>query len=593
MLKSIIFIIALFLFNSCTVSHTEQDITSDIQFVKSLKRSTSSKSIAAIDSILNNGNINAKQEALLFFKKGKLLAVLQKDKEAISNFNKALAYFQEQHNKPYIAEIYWHLGSENAFLSNKVEATSYLVKAQELNKNNDKKLEANIYISMAHVQYLYKDFIKSIAYSNKAIAIQEKEKDTLGLAATYNNLAVVYKNIGEFNNALNFNKKSLELNILLDDKGAIAKSYNNIGVVSEEMGNYNDAISYYKKAIGLNNEIGSANTNPLKNLASLFFYIHKIEQSKKIYLNALSILKKHSDIKKEKDIYNELLHIALKEKDFQNSLLYQKKRDSLYLLQKEKENIENAKLAENQYKLIAKENDLLKAKSANRKNIFVFAVILLFLFIFWQAQHKNKKLKDEKNRIFLEQKVLRSQMNPHFIFNALSAIQNSLLDNEPIKSASYLSRFAKLVRQNFDFIDKKKIVLAEEIDALINYMETQKMRYHDKFDYEINTSADIDVNTVEIPPLLLQPFVENAIEHGFKRIDEIGKLTINIFRKQNTICFEIKDNGIGFEKKTKDNRKHAIDIFLKRLELRGFGEEKSFDISSNEKGTTIKFCLKL
>ena len=294
-------------------------------------------------------------------------------------------------------------------------------------------------------------------------------------------------------------------------------------------------------------------------------------------------------------MYDALLQIALKQKDFQNSLKYQEKRDSFYLLQKEKENQENLKLAENQYQLVTKENEFLKEKNTNRRNKFIFTISilsLLFLLIFWQIQNKNKKLKDEKNRLFLEQKVLRSQMNPHFIFNALSAIQNSLLDNEPIKSASYLSRFAKLIRQNFDFIDKRNIVLSEEIDALKNYLETQKMRFQDKFDYEINIYDNIDIHSIEIPPLLLQPFVENAIEHGFKRINETGKISITIYKQQNAICFEIKDNGIGFKKTKKDGKKHAIDIFLKRLKLRGKGEEKSFNITSNNKGTTIKFCLK-
>ncbi|HHH49635.1 MAG TPA: sensor histidine kinase, partial [Saprospiraceae bacterium] len=164
---------------------------------------------------------------------------------------------------------------------------------------------------------------------------------------------------------------------------------------------------------------------------------------------------------------------------------------------------------------------------------------------------------------------------------------------EPLKSASYLSRFAKLIRQNFDFIDKKRIVLSEEIDALENYLETQKMRYNDKFDYVINIFDNVDTHAIEIPPLLLQPFVENAIEHGFKRINETGKLAITIFKQQNSVCFEIKDNGIGFENPKNDNKKHAIDIFLKRLKLRGLDEEKSFKISTTEQGTTVKFCLKL
>ncbi len=596
--SAVVYIMLLFI--ACTFSSTKSDKISSAEYVKSLKKKTTAESIAAIDSVLQVGKINDEIEAQLYFKKGKLLSVLQKDKEAIISFNKALKYFKKKKERAYIAEIYWHLGSENAFLSSKVEATEYLLKAQELNKKlNDKTLEANIDISLAHIKYLYKDYLSAIGYTKEAIAIQEEEKDSLGLSATYNNLAVIYKNIGEFSDAIDYNNKSLKLNILLKDKSAIAKSYNNLGGVSEQMGHYKEAINYYKKAIALNNEIGSVNTSAYRNLANLYLQINDIEQSKEIYLNALDKLKKHTNIKIEKDIYNVLLHIALQQKDFNNSLKYQKKRDSLYLLQKEQENQENLILAEKQYQLVAKENDLLKEKNINRKNIFIFSTILLsllslfFLLLFRYVKNKNKKLKAEKEILNLEQTVLRSQMNPHFIFNALSAIQNSLLDNEPLKSASYLSRFAKLIRQNFDFIDKKGIILAEEIDALKNYMETQKLRYHDKFDYEINIFANVDINSIEIPPLLLQPFVENAIEHGFKRVREKGKLEITIFKQENLICYSIKDNGIGFEEVKNDNKKHATDIFLKRLELRGLDEGKSFKIQTTEQGTNVRFCLKL
>jgi len=183
-------------------------------------------------------------------------------------------------------------------------------------------------------------------------------------------------------------------------------------------------------------------------------------------------------------------------------------------------------------------------------------------------------------------------MNPHFIFNALSAIQNSLMDNEPIKSAGYLSRFAKLIRQNFDFINQKSILLKDEIDALQNYMDTQKLRYQDKFDYEINVFADVDINQVEIPPLLIQPFIENSIEHGFKNKKDKGKITINISKKDMNICYEIIDNGKGYKTLKKDGKIHSIDIVKKRLKLIGNNDEKSIKMETSDKGTNIKFCLK-
>jgi sensor histidine kinase YesM len=123
-------------------------------------------------------------------------------------------------------------------------------------------------------------------------------------------------------------------------------------------------------------------------------------------------------------------------------------------------------------------------------------------------------------------------------------------------------------------------------------METQQLRYDNKFDYEINIHADIDINEVEIPPLLLQPFVENAIEHGFKNLNKKGLLKITFSRGEGTICYEIVDNGKGFDLAYKDGKIHAIDIFKKRLKLLGNNDEKFFEIDSSREGTIIKFCLK-
>jgi LytS/YehU family sensor histidine kinase len=251
-------------------------------------------------------------------------------------------------------------------------------------------------------------------------------------------------------------------------------------------------------------------------------------------------------------------------------------------------------MLENQNKLFQSKKELEQALRINNKNKIIFGVLIslamLLIFTIF-LKNRNTKLINEQDRLRLEQRVLRSQMNPHFIFNALSAIQNSLLDNDPIKSASYLSRFAKLIRQNFDFINQRKILLVEEIDALKNYMDTQKMRFKDKFDYEINVYADVDVNQVEIPPLLLQPLVENAIEHGFKNIKEQGIVTINISRKGSKICYKILDNGSGFLIRKSDKKTHALDIFKKRLKLLNNKDAESFNMDSSDKGTTLTFCL--
>ena len=112
-------------------------------------------------------------------------------------------------------------------------------------------------------------------------------------------------------------------------------------------------------------------------------------------------------------------------------------------------------------------------------------------------KNKNGKLKLKQDKLILEQKVLQSQMNPHFIFNALTSIQKTIFDNDPVKSASYISKFATLIRQNFEFVDKKEIFLSEDLDALKNYIETQQLRFDDKFNYSITIDETIDASYIK------------------------------------------------------------------------------------------------
>lgn len=550
-----------------------------------------------IDSLLALGSFANLEQGVLHLEKGKNFTVQNKFKLAIEEFNLAAPIFKKEKNQKYLALNHFYLGTSYPFIDKKEEGIENLLIALEKARQlEDRKLSSKIFNSLAHVHYLYKDFEKAIDFTKQAAEIQSNPMDTLALSATYNNLAVIYKNTGKLHDAIEYNEKSLELNKLLNNEMAIAKSYNNIGLISEALGEFENAVGLYKKAIQLNEKIDFLNSAPLRNLGNYYLNINNLKEAKSNYSKALAIEEQRDKISLQRELNNVLLTISLKEKDFKNSLVYQKQKDSLYLLEKENENQEKFKLVENQYKLASREKELIQTKDLNKKNKLIFGILssLILLSILFISQ-RNKMIKTElaKEKLVLEQTVLRSQMNPHFIFNVLSAIQNSLLDNNPIQSASYISRFAKLIRQNFDFINQNKITLREELDALRNYMDAQNLRFENKFEYEINVYPQVDIDLMELPPLLLQPFIENSIEHGFKNKKEKGKIELNISKEKNQLKFEVIDNGSGFSKKIKDGKVHAIDVFKKRLALEGKNEEHSFSITSNEIGTTINFLLKI
>jgi ligand-binding sensor domain-containing protein/putative methionine-R-sulfoxide reductase with GAF domain len=149
----------------------------------------------------------------------------------------------------------------------------------------------------------------------------------------------------------------------------------------------------------------------------------------------------------------------------------------------------------------------------------------------------------------VEMQALRAQMNPHFIFNCLNSINRYIVKSDQATASLYLTRFAKLIRLILDNSNSKNVILANELEALRLYIEMEALRFDKKFSYQINVAADINPDGVEVPPLIIQPYVENAIWHGLLHKESGGMLKIDISRASATmICCVIEDNGIGRER---------------------------------------------
>jgi sensor histidine kinase YesM len=170
-------------------------------------------------------------------------------------------------------------------------------------------------------------------------------------------------------------------------------------------------------------------------------------------------------------------------------------------------------------------------------------------------------------------------MNPHFIFNVLGSIQNFMMQNDTRKASDFLSQFASLTRATLNNSAAETISLADEISMLKNYIELEKMRKGDKFDYQIQYDEEMEIDFIQIPPMLIQPFIENAIKHGLKKMESGGFLRIKITDKTDWIEFEIEDNGEGIQEssaKQKDHKSMAMEIFEKRRKLIQQKHKKDF-----------------
>jgi streptogramin lyase len=183
---------------------------------------------------------------------------------------------------------------------------------------------------------------------------------------------------------------------------------------------------------------------------------------------------------------------------------------------------------------------------------------------------EEKKTIQAKKEAELELKALRSQMNPHFMFNSLNSIKNYILQNKPKIAAEYLSNFAHLIRLILQNSRERSISLQEEIETLILYIDLEKLRFDNEFDFQCAIDKGVDVNTVQIPPMILQPYIENAIWHGLMHKKSKGVLTLNILNLESKgIQCIVEDNGVGREKSmaTKDG-------FTKKYKSMGMGITK-------------------
>jgi hypothetical protein len=223
---------------------------------------------------------------------------------------------------------------------------------------------------------------------------------------------------------------------------------------------------------------------------------------------------------------------------------------------------------------------VIKASFWRHPLFFAFILVLVLgLITILIIRRKNIQMKHREldhHLVTLELKALQSMMNPHFIFNSLGSIQNFLLQNKTGEAGLYLSQFARLIRQNMNAINAAMINLDDEVDRLKNYLDLERLRMEDKFEYRIVIDENFDPEDMQIPSMIIQPFVENSIWHGIAALEERGLISIYIsLPDEKSVKVVVEDNGIGIARASayrSNNEKHlslGMEMTRKRLELLG------------------------
>lgn len=248
--------------------------------------------------------------------------------------------------------------------------------------------------------------------------------------------------------------------------------------------------------------------------------------------------------------------------------------------------------------------------------IIIVFVLLGLVFLFYHMRLKEMKERENAKRKVMQQiseletKALQAQMNPHFLFNSLNSIQNYILDNDVDEALEYLNSFSRIIRMTLEFVDKKFIPLSDELIYLEYYVSLEKMRFDNVFSYEVSIGNKIEPECTLIPPMLLQPLIENAIKHGIIHLkNKHGKIKLEII-KTNNKSFQciIEDNGIGREKSMiieakQKNVKRSKGLNITKERLRMLNEKGKTDFklevldlynkTGQPVGTRVKITLPL
>ncbi|MEM8968588.1 MAG: histidine kinase, partial [Bacteroidota bacterium] len=221
-----------------------------------------------------------------------------------------------------------------------------------------------------------------------------------------------------------------------------------------------------------------------------------------------------------------------------------------------------------------------------------------------EIQSKNEQINQMNQE--LEKRMLRAKMDPHFIFNSLNSIQHLITINDNTSSLKYLSKFSRLVRRVLENSVNTQVPLADEITLLQHYIELEQLRYNHSFEYTINVDDSVNVHDTEIPFLLIQPYVENALAHGLRHKPSDGKLTIELKEVESHLLCVIEDNGIGREEARRHRQKSAypsrgMSVTQQRLETLNVGKTQKTSVrildltdeQNHPRGTRVEISVPL
>lgn len=628
-----------------------------IKLINDAKEFYSTDAVKAIDLIEKalelsvTSNLKG-EEAECFMQLGEINHIHKQYDLAINNFTKAISILRLRNdnlnlNKAYIkiADSYYNNKQYKEALDNynkyKSESgNSYIPKRKKKSSVNkyrllkeSRKREAkyespqDIYVKKRIAESYFEMNKDDSAYKQfkEVMQIEQKRENPKGVGAVQNSMGKVMMRRGQQGKALDYFKQSKQQAVKAKDKDLETEALSNIAKVYEKQNNIEEEIETRKEIVDIATQERNKEqlTKANLDLANTYIKNKKPEKALQYAKSTVKISKESENLEQQSNALKLMSNIYSKMGNYSKALKiykdYVASVDKIYKL-KEKELLDlnnKTKILRNKQQrinLLEKDieikngrinlliqTDKLNQQKSQTQTITIYSLIIILIILLTGSvlilRSSNQKRKANN---LLALKSLRSQMNPHFIFNALNSVNSFISTNDERLANKYLSDFSMLMRTVLEKSQLDFIQLSTEIQILELYLKLEHFRFKDKFEYMFNIDESISTEEFQIPPMLIQPYIENAVWHGLRYKESMGTLKVKIDSLNNGIRIKVTDDGIGREKskeiKTK-NQKKTNSTALKNIDnrIRILNEVYKIDIKvsiddldkNNREGTVV------
>ncbi|WP_294318464.1 histidine kinase [uncultured Chryseobacterium sp.] len=486
------------------------------------------------ETFFKDGNFRKSEE---YYAKAKAIYEKLNDRSNIEKTSRKLAQSQEKQNKVIPAISNYNRAAEvsppKSRVLNSNDVTRLSVSSPEakeeaiqsnirLNeKEKDNSALATSYSQMADVNIQQNDIPKAEANLTSAYRISKKEAPQQALEINQK-LTDFYVDNRKFDKAIATKKTMLKEDFVKKNSKKEVEQIRELADIYIKKNDPEEAIGLLKKSYRIALEKGHTleARKSVKKLDSLYSVSGNTDASVKLY----------------RDFLGKLPELVSKDKSLVDEKILEDNEQRITQLEKEKQ----------------LKDELIRKKNVFNYSLIAALVILIALILFIFRTLKKVQVKNKKIAL----QSLRREMNPHFIFNSLNSVNHFIATNNELEANQYLTRFSKLMRGVMENSTEDFIPFQQELDLLQNYLELEKTRFADKFDYEIEVDENLNTQSLKVPGMLVQPFLENAIWHGLRYRTTKGFLTLHFEKEDQNLKITIQDNGIGIEESKKQKTEH-------------------------------------